>query len=92
MSRRAWVVLLFAAFIIAACLSPIASSLPDGLEWIAEHLGVASREAPIMKAPLADYTVPGSLPDPLKTALGGVLGAAVTFGLAWGVSKLLKRG
>ncbi len=94
MSRRAWIALLVAAVAVAVLLSPVASSLPDGLEWIAEHLGFANREAPAaVAAPMPDYAVPApGLPEPVKTALAGLLGVLLTFAAAWGLARLLKRG
>ena len=94
MTRRAWIALLIGAVIVAVLLSPLASSLPDGLEWIAEHLGFASREAPVaVSAPMPDYTVPApGLPEPVKTALAGLLGVIITFALGYGLARLMKRG
>lgn len=94
MTRRAWVALLLAAIVVAVLLSPLASSLPDGLEWIAEHLGFAGREAPAaVSTPLADYSLPAAgLPEPVRTAIAGVVGVLLTFAVAYALARLMKRG
>jgi len=90
MTRRAWIALVVAAVVVAVLLSPLASALPDGLEWAAERLGFSAAEASRSTGPFADYTVPGGLPEPVSTALAGVLGVGLTLALGWGLARLLK--
>lgn len=85
------------ALIIAAIISPFASSSPDGLERVAEDLGfldAADPEAPAQKLPSANvfegYALRG-VPAPLATPIAGVVGVLATFGVAWGMGKLLVR-
>ncbi len=82
MSRPVWIALAIAAVAVAVILSPLASPLPDGLEWAAEKLGFASRESPLINPPLADYQVPVPAPEPLRTILAGLLGVGITFAAA----------
>ena len=72
-------------------VAPFASSLPDGLEHVAERFGFAGRAAASQPAPLPDYTlVPLSEASPwLATVLAGALGAAVAFAVAWFVARAL---
>lgn len=86
-----------AALIIAAIISPFASSNLDGLERVAEDLGFteqADPEAPAQKLPTASvfegYALRG-VPAPLATPIAGVVGVLATFGAAWGMGKLLVR-
>lgn len=65
----------------ALLLSPWASSLPDGLEAAAEHLGLLS-EGSTLFALLADYSLPALGQPQLGTLLAGACGALLTFGLA----------
>lgn len=65
----------------ALLLSPWASSLPDGLEAAATHLGLLS-EGSTLFAPLADYSLPALGQPQLGTLLAGACGALLTFGLA----------
>jgi cobalt/nickel transport system permease protein len=70
-------------------LSPFASSLPDGLEHVAERLGFADRAGQALAAPLPDYVLPA-----LESALGATLaaaavGTALAFVLAWLLARAL---
>jgi cobalt/nickel transport system permease protein len=72
-------------------VSPWASSLPDGLERVAEKLGFASRAASAQPAPLPDYGVgplTGTSPW-LATVVAGTVGTFLAFGLAWFVARAL---
>jgi cobalt/nickel transport system permease protein len=73
-------------------LAPFASSLPDGLERVAEHLGFAGRSASTMlAAPLPDYSVL-SLAEQLpwlSTVIAGASGCAIAFAFAWLVARAL---
>jgi cobalt/nickel transport system permease protein len=55
-------------------LSPLASTYPDGLEWVAEQQGFlnAARE-PVYKI-IPDYILPGISNEALATILAGILG------------------
>ncbi len=79
MTRRAWLMILGAAVVVAVALSPLASSLPDGLDAVAVRLGFAGHAAPVVK-PLAGYS-----------AVTGVAGALVVFVVAGLAAWLLRR-
>jgi cobalt/nickel transport system permease protein len=68
---------------IAMVLSPFASAFPDGLSRVAEKLGFESRAYAATRAPLLDYAFPGVHAEGLATALAGVSGAALMFGVCW---------
>ena len=63
-----------AALLIALCLSPFASSFPDGLEAVLAQLQVLHEGAPLFVTPLADYQVAGVDSEMLATGLAGLLG------------------
>lgn len=72
-------------------VAPFASSLPDGLEHVAERFGFASLAAASQPAPLPDYAVvPLADASPwLATVIAGALGTLVAFAVAWFVARAL---
>ena len=78
------------ASLAVACLSPLASSSPDGLERVAENKGFIDlgREAPFQV--IADYIFPGMENEVLATILAGLIGTLILFGMAYGVAWLVK--
>lgn len=82
-SRKGFGVPLAAALLLGMLAAPFASSLPDGLEWVAEKYHFLHEAAPVFVSPLADYSFPARIPEALSTALAGAAGVALTFALAW---------
>lgn len=82
-----------AAIIVAACLSPFASSFPDGLEKVAEDKGFLDKGEgkEIISSPIPDYALPGVHNEGLATSTAGVLGTVLTFGAAYGLGKLVRK-
>lgn len=85
------------ALLIAVFLSPFASKDPDGLDRVARDLNFeekAVEETPAKKLPFYaifdEYALRG-VPENLATPLAGLVGTLATFGLAWGMGKLLVR-
>ncbi len=85
------------AVLIAVLLSPFASSDPDGLERVSQDLQFdhqAIEEVPAQKLPFyqvfEEYALRG-VPERIATPLAGLVGTLVTFGLAWGIGKLVAR-
>lgn len=81
------------AVVVAGGLSVWASANPDGLEFVAESLGFghAAQDAVTAGSPLADYETAGIANPWLSVAVAGVVGCAVTFGLAWLVGRAARR-
>jgi len=77
------------ACLVVACLAPLASSSPDGLERVAENKGFIdlAQEAPFQV--IADYVFPGIQNEALATILAGLIGTLILFGVVYGVAWLL---
>lgn len=86
------------ALLIALFVSPFASQDPDGLDRVAQDLQFedkALETAPAQKLPFhslfEEYQMRG-MPQAVATPLAGLVGTLATFGLAWGMGKLVVRG
>jgi cobalt/nickel transport system permease protein len=80
------------ALAVAVFLSPFASAQPDGLEFVGERLGLQASEspAPLLPAPMPDYQLPLTGLETLKaaTAIAGLVGTLVVFGLSWTLGRV----
>ncbi|HEX6231458.1 MAG TPA: PDGLE domain-containing protein [Actinomycetota bacterium] len=96
MDRKTLVLFVVGGLIVALGLaffvSPFASSSPDGLEKVAIDQGFAetAEEHALADGPLADYGVRGVEDEGLSTGLAGVIGVAITFGVAMLLFGLLR--
>jgi cobalt/nickel transport protein len=86
------------ALLIAVFISPFASQDPDGLDRVSQDLKFedkAVEDAPAKKLPFyavfEEYALRG-VPEAIATPLAGLVGTLATFGLAWGIGKLVVRG
>jgi cobalt/nickel transport system permease protein len=69
-----------------AVASPLASTHPDGLEWVAEQKGFLSlAQGPVYQL-MPDYSFPGVSGEALGTILAGILGTLIVFAAALGVA------
>jgi len=84
---------LLIALVMAALISPFASSLPDGLERVAEILGFDDHAdtEPILSSPLPDYSIPSMGESPLGTVIAGTTGTLVCFFLPFTFYLLCKK-
>lgn len=71
--------------------APFACPWPDGLEAVAAKLGFEHAAKQPVAAPMTDYVMPGVGSAGLATALAGVVGALVAFGLAVFLSRILVK-
>jgi len=79
---------LASALIIAALCSPFASSLPDGLEWVAGKQGLLFDAVPVFAGPLAGYSLTALGSGGISTALAGLTGISITFSIALMAGRL----
>ncbi len=88
MKSKWWLIALLICLAVA-CLAPLASSSPDGLERVAEDKGFLTlgEEAPFQV--IADYVFPGIENEAVATILAGIIGTLILFGVAYGVAWLL---
>ncbi len=88
---RGWIVGGLAVSLLVVLLAPLASGLPDGLEWAAEESGFlqTARDAPFTLLP--DYTIPLLGETALSTILAGLLGALLVAVVALAVARLLRQ-
>ena len=88
MKSKWWLISLLICLAVA-CISPLASSSPDGLERVAEDRGFIElgQDAPYQV--IADYVFPGIANEALATILAGIIGTLVLFGAAYGLAWLL---
>jgi cobalt/nickel transport system permease protein len=85
-----WLVGLALALLLAIA-SPLASSHPDGLEWVAEQKGFLDiAQGPLYKL-IPDYSFPGVTNTAMATILAGIIGALIVFIVAVGVAYSRSR-
>jgi hypothetical protein len=75
---------------LAFFVSPHASKAPDGLNRVAIDQGFSGTQRSPDDAPLAGYGVKGVEDQKLSKGLAGVIGVAVTFGIAMILFGLLR--
>lgn len=76
--------------VLAAALSPLASSSPDGLEQVAETTGFLERAQDAPYQLLPDYTLPFLGETPLSTIGAGLLGLLIAFALIYGLALVVR--
>jgi cobalt/nickel transport system permease protein len=77
--------------VLLAVLSPLASSHPDGLEWVAEQNGFLNSARSAFYNLLPDYAL-GGINDPaVATIAAGVIGVVIVLVVAWGVARMSRK-
>lgn len=85
-----WAGGLLIAFALAI-ISPLASSHPDGLEWVAEQKGfLDAARGPIYEI-IPDYIFPGISNEAVATIVAGIIGTIIVFGIALAVAYSRRR-
>jgi cobalt/nickel transport system permease protein len=77
--------------LVLAVLSPLASSHPDGLEWVAEKHGFIETAKAAFYNIIPDYTMPGISDPAIATIAAGIIGVVIVFGIAYGIARVEKR-
>jgi cobalt/nickel transport system permease protein len=68
-----------------------ASSRPDGLEKLAETIGIASRAKPVVPSPLADYEAGFLQSAWLRKAFAGLIGVGLIYGACALFGRIVGR-
>lgn len=91
-TMRPVVVTLGVTAIIAAGLSFLASSRPDGLEYVYfdKGLGKAFAQKALVDSPMSGYLLPGVANDMLAGVLAGVVGVVITGTLLYAVVSSVR--
>ena len=91
--RRPLAVGLVVTVVVAGVVSFFASAHPDGLEFVAERLGIAEHatESATAASPLAGYGFHGITNNAVAGGLAGLIGVAVVLGLLVAVTALVRR-
>jgi len=85
-NRAVWLGGLALALLLAI-LSPLASTHPDGLEWVAEQQGFLGKaQEPFFKI-IPDYLVPEIPNEALATIVAGIVGALLILGVTLVVQR-----
>ena len=87
----AFVLLGSAAVLLAGIGALFASQAPDGLEHLAEQIGISAQARALVSTPLADYEVHGLSTPWLRKAAGGLAGLAVIWPVCLLVGRLIQR-
>lgn len=74
-----------------AVLSPLASSNPDGLEWVAEQTGFMHQASAPTFNLLSDYAIPGISNAGLATIAAGIIGVLIVMGVAGLIAYTRRR-
>ncbi len=76
--------------LVLTVLAPLASSHPDGLEWVAEQHGFLEKARDAFYQIIPDYVLPGISDPALATIAAGIIGIVIVFGVAWGMARVNK--
>lgn len=87
--KKRWLICFVIPLIIAAFVSPFASSKPDGLEKVAEDKGFLDKGVSHISSPIPDYIFPGINDDRRATGVAGVLGTIFVFVFMYGMGKIV---
>jgi len=73
-----------------AILIPLASDFPDGLEKVAETLGIEEAE-PTWAGLMPDYAIPSINNSYISTLLAGIFGVFLVLGAAFLLGKTITK-
>ncbi len=74
-----------------AVLSPLASTHPDGLAWVAAQKGFLHLAQPALFRILTGYSIPGIDSPAMATMAAGLVGAVIVFAAAAAAARAGKR-
>jgi hypothetical protein len=88
--RAAWGALALSAVLLSAVGVLFAAASPDGLEHLAQQVGIAGRAKTLLSSPLADYQaalLPGAW---MPKAAAGLAGLALIYAVCLGIGRLAR--
>jgi cobalt/nickel transport system permease protein len=88
--RLVWIGGLAIAVLLAVA-SPLASTHPDGLEWVAAQQGFISKQQASPISIIPEYALPGVSHGALATILAGVIGVIIVFGVALSIAYVRRN-
>jgi cobalt/nickel transport system permease protein len=74
-----------------AILSPLASTHPDGLEWVAEQQGFLKTAQGSPYKIIPDYVFPGISNEKVATIVAGIVGLIIVFVVMWLVGTARRK-
>ena len=77
--------------VLLAVLSPLASSHPDGLEWVAEKAAFLNFAKESTYQIIPDYLLPGLQNEAVATIFAGLIGAVIVFGVIFVMMNQRKK-
>jgi cobalt/nickel transport system permease protein len=77
--------------IALAIASPLASTHPDGLEYVAGQLGFLNKARAASFGVIPDYVLPGVSNRDLATILAGIIGVMIVFGVALAIAYMRRN-
>lgn len=77
--------------LLVVLLAPLASSRPDGLEWVAGQQAFLDKALASPYDLLPDYAIPGLDGSSTSTILAGLIGVILVAGIVFIVGRLLSR-
>lgn len=83
---------LFSGIVVLILAAPMASSMPDGLEWVADKFIKMHESAPMFVTPFADYSINISqFSSSVQTMIAGFAGVIITFAVSLMISKTVLK-
>ena len=89
MKGKTWINALIISLVVGTFVSLVASSSPDGLEYVAEQHGFINAAVNHISGLVPDYAFPGISNEYIATAFAGLFGTAATFLLLYFIGKAL---
>ena len=89
-NKAIWVAGILISLVLVV-ISPLASSHPDGLEWVAEALGFIEHAKEPLFNIIPGYILPGISSESMATILAGAVGIAIVLIVSFGVTYRRSR-
>ena len=87
---KAYIKVIILTLICLAVLTPLASDFPDGLEKVAETLGIEEHDR-AWKSLMPDYTIPTIDNSYISTFVAGTFGVFLVLGVAFMLGMVITK-